>query len=170
MNEGSQGRPAWIYSPPDGQPLVPANPGYADRFRLSFKGQRLMELLGVSADAAEPGAVELSVPYRENLTQQHGLLHGGLVATLLDSSCGFAALTLFPADTAVLTVEYKVNFLRPATGARLVTRGQVIKPGKTLTVSVGEAHTIAGDGTAKLVATAQATVMLLPAGQGFGEG
>jgi uncharacterized protein (TIGR00369 family) len=170
MNRTSPHQPEWVFRPSPGHSLAPANGDYRNRFQASFKGQQMLKLLGVGADEVEPGAVRLSVPYREELTQQHGMLHGGLVGMLLDTACGFAALTLFPPGTAVLVVEYKVNFLRPAVGAKLVARGQVIKPGKTLTVCVGEAHSITQDGSSNLVATSQSTMMLMPAGPDIAEG
>src|SRR5262249_27704428 len=103
----------------------------------------------------------IELNYREDLTQQHGYLHAGVITTIVDSACGFAAYTLMPADSGVLTVEYKVNFTAPARGARFLASGRVVKPGRTLTVCAGEVLAIDGD-EQKLIAMIQATMMRLP--------
>ncbi len=108
----------------------------------------------------QPGQVTIEVPFREDLTQQHRFLHGGIVASIADSACGYGALTLMPPNAAVLTVEYKVNFVAPAKGSRLVARGRVTKPGRTLTVCAGDVFAVA-DGQENLVAAMQATMMTL---------
>src|SRR6266540_3787598 len=90
---------------------------------------RVIETIGARLVRIDPGQVEIELDYREDLTQQHGYLHAGVVTAIVDSACGFAAYTLMPADSGVLTVEYKVNFTAPARGARFLAVGRVIKPG-----------------------------------------
>jgi uncharacterized protein (TIGR00369 family) len=139
----------------------PLNPDYQEHVRMGFARQRVMETIGARLVRIDPGQVEIELDYREDLTQQHGYLHAGVVTIIVDSACGFAAYTLMPADSGVLTVEYKVNFTAPARGARFLAVGRVIKPGRTLTVCAGEA--LATDGAEqKLVAMIQATMMRLP--------
>ncbi len=95
------------------------------------------------------------------LTQQHGFLHAGIVTTIVDSACGYAALSLMPPETGVLTIEYKVNLLAPASGARMIARGCVTKPGRTITVCSGDVFAVQADGSEKLVATMLATAMTI---------
>jgi uncharacterized protein (TIGR00369 family) len=135
--------------------------GFEARVRASFARQQIMATLGAVLTRVEPGAVEIVLPYRADLTQQHGFVHAGVVATILDSACGYAAFSLMPADVAVLTVEYKINLLRPAQGERLVARGRVVRSGQTLTVCAGDVFAQAGS-TEKVVATMLATVMAVP--------
>ena len=117
--------------------VAAGNEGFEARVRASFARQRVMETLGAVMTRVEPGSVEIVLPYRADLTQQHGFIHAGIAATILDSACGYAAFSLMPADVAVLTVEYKINLLRPAKGERLIARGRVVRSGKTLTVCCG---------------------------------
>ncbi|MFT3883389.1 MAG: PaaI family thioesterase [Gemmatales bacterium] len=111
------------------------NTSFERRVRDSFARQKVMETLGAVMSRVDEGMVEITLPYRVELTQQHGFLHAGIVATILDSACGYAAFSLMPADVAVLTVEYKINLMRPAKGERFVARARVVRPGKTVTVS-----------------------------------
>lgn len=141
--------------------LTPADPDFASRIRASFATQSVMRTIGASMTRVEPGVVEIEMPFRPDLTQQDGFLHAGIVATIADSACGYAAFSLMPADAAVLTVEFKINLLRPAAGDRFVARAKVLKPGKTLTVVTGEVSAIDG-GTEKLIASMMNTVMKLP--------
>jgi uncharacterized protein (TIGR00369 family) len=97
----------------------------------------MMKTLGVHVRSIDPGVVVLAFARDDRLTQQHGLVHGGVLGTVLDSACGWAALSLMPADHAVLTVEYKLNLLRPAEGETFEGTGRVVKPGRTLTVAEG---------------------------------
>lgn len=106
-------------------PLKPANPDFAARVRESFGRQRVMATLGARIVHLAPGEVHLELPFRAELTQQHGYLHAGIVTTLLDSACGYAAFSLMPADATVLSVEFKVNLLAPAAGEKLLARGRV---------------------------------------------
>src|SRR5262245_27574856 len=112
--------------------MTPEDPNYAERVRASFGRQHAMEFLGAQLRAVEPGETEIVLPFREELSQQHGFIHAGIVTAIADSACGYAALSLMPSGVGVLTVEFKVNLLHPASGGRLVARGQVVKPGRTL--------------------------------------
>lgn len=134
------------------------NPAFEADTRHSFAGQALMREMGVAIDTIEPGTVTLVMDHDVRFTQQHGFLHGGVVAACLDTACAFSAFTLMPADSGVLTVEYKTNFLSPAKGARFVFHGRVLKPGRTLSVTEGQAFAEDG-GSSKLIATLTATIM-----------
>ena len=128
------------------------------RARASFARQKVMETIGASLTRVAPGEVEIELPFRGDLTQQHGFLHAGIVTTIVDSACGYAALSLMPSDSGVLSIEYKVNFVSPATGKRMIARGRVTKPGRTITVCAGDVFAFT-DGKEKLVATMLATMM-----------
>ena len=141
-------------------PPEPRNPDFAARVRESFARQQVMALLGVTLDRVEAGAIELSVPYRFDLTQQHGFLHAGVVATMADSACGYAAFSLMAADAGVLTVEYKVNLLAPARGERFVARARVVRSGRTLSVCTADVVAVEGE-RETAIATMLATVMAL---------
>lgn len=136
----------------------PQDPRFDARVRASFDGQHVMHTIGARLTGVAPGTSEIALPFRADLTQQHGFLHAGIVTMLLDNACGYAALSLMAPEAAVLTVEFKVNFLAPALGRRLVATGRVLKPGKTLTVCTSEA-VMEGEAGAKLVATMLATLM-----------
>ncbi len=112
----------------------PLDPDYETRVRASFARQAFMHTLGVEIVHLAPGEVDLGLQYRPDLTQQHGYFHAGVTATIADSAAGYAALSLYPKGTGVLTTEFKINLLRPAEGEWLVARGRVIKPGRTLTI------------------------------------
>ncbi len=141
------------------------DPDYAQRVRDSFARQRIMETLGATLLHVAPGAVDIALPFRDDLTQQHGFLHAGVVTAIVDSACGYAALSLMPPGAGVLTIEFKLNLLAPASGVRMIARGRVTKPGRTITVCAGDvfAAPAEADGQPaepeKLVATMLATVM-----------
>ena len=135
---------------------APADPQFATRIRASFQRQKAMALIGASLTVVEPGQVEVALPWREDLTQQKGFIHGGIIGMIADTACGYAAFSLMPADSSLVTVEYKINILAPARGS-LVARGEVIRPGRTLTVTRGEVY--AEDG--KHIASMQQTLMML---------
>ena len=139
----------------------PRDPDFETRVRDSFSRQAAMHTLGAVLGRVAPGEVEIEMPYRADLSQQHGFIHGGITTAILDSACGYAALSLSATDTAVLTVEYKVNFIAPAKGERFVARGEVLRPGATVTVCKGDVVAIE-DGEEKLVTTMLTTLMLLP--------
>lgn len=141
--------------------MTPADADFAARVRASFDRQRVMELLGARMMTVEPGVVEIALPFREDLTQQDGFLHAGVVTTIVDSACGYAAYTLMPAGAGVLTVEFKVNLLNPAQGVRFVARGEVVKPGRTLMVCTGEVTAERENGETRSVALMQATMIVM---------
>jgi uncharacterized protein (TIGR00369 family) len=127
----------------------------------SFARQAAMTTLGATLGAVAPGRVSVLLAHRAALTQQHGYLHAGMVATALDTACGYAAFSLMPAEAAVLTIEFKINLLAPAKGPRFRFEGHVVKPGRTISVVDGRALQFDGDGDGeeKLIATMTATVM-----------
>lgn len=142
--------------------MTPVDPEYERRTRDSFARQPAMATIGIAIGEVGPGRVVLAMPHRADLTQQHGFQHAGIVATGLDSACGYAAFTLMPADAGVLTIEFKVNLLAPARGPQLTFEGTVTKSGRTISVVDGRAWESAGDGKErKLVATMTATVMTI---------
>lgn len=132
----------------------------ARRVKDSFDKQGAMSTIGAKLTLVEPGAVDISLDWAQGLTQQHGFLHAGMVSTALDSACGYAGLTLMPADAAVLTIEFKINLLAPAKGQHFRMEGRVIKPGRTITVTEGKAFAIDA-GKEKLIATMSCTLMCL---------
>ena len=134
------------------------DPDFETRVRQSFSRQKIMDTFGATLTKVAPGEVEIELPFRPELTQQHGFLHAGVVTAIVDSACGYAAYTLMPADSEVLTIEYKVNLLSPARGERMIARGRVTKPGRTVTVCAGDVFTLA-DGKEKLIATMLATMI-----------
>jgi uncharacterized protein (TIGR00369 family) len=144
----------------------PKDPGYAQRVRASFGRQAAMATIGATLAEVEPGRVVIELPWAQPLTQQHGFLHAGMVATALDSACGYAGFSLMPAEAAVLTIEYKINLLAPAKGERFRMEGLVIKPGRTVTVTEGKAFAIDG-GREKLIATMHCTLMALIGREGI---
>lgn len=137
------------------------DPDFVSRVRGSFGRQRAMALIGASLTLVESGHVEIELPYREDLTQQKGYVHGGIVGMIADSACGYAAYTLMPATSSLVTVEYKINLLAPALGESLLARGEVIKPGRTLSVTRAEVYARQGGKTVQ-VAAMQQTLMMLP--------
>lgn len=139
---------------------TPSDPDYAERVRQSFLRQRAMATLGIELLRVAPGAVDLGVAWREALTQQHGFVHAGVIATMADSACGYAAFSLMAKDAGVLTVEFKINLLAPAQGERFVARGRVLRPGRTLTVCTAEVVALAR-GNETTIAAMQATIMAI---------
>ena len=140
--------------------LKPADPNFDARVRTSFAKQRLMTTIGAQVAEVAAGKVALRLPFRDDLTQQHGFLHAGTIAALADSACGYAALSLMPADAAVLSVEFKVNMLAPAKGDAIIARGEVIRAGKTIMVCRADVYAITGKDE-KLVAAMQGTMMVV---------
>lgn len=134
------------------------DPRFAEKVARSFARQKLMTIIGASISSIAPGTVRVDMPYNNDLTQQHGFLHGGIVAAIADSACGYAALTLIPADAAVLTVEYKINFLSPAFGDKFYVIGHVKKAGNTLTYTTADVIAVTGEAE-KTVAALVATMM-----------
>jgi uncharacterized protein (TIGR00369 family) len=134
----------------------PSDPGFAARVRASFARQKAMALIGARLTVVEPGYAEVALPFRPELTQQKAYVHGGILGMIADSACGYAAYSLMPASASLVTVEYKINLLAPARGD-VVARGEVLRPGRTLTVTRAEVY--ATDGTH--VASMQQTLMML---------
>jgi uncharacterized protein (TIGR00369 family) len=142
------------------------DPDFEKRVYDSFNRQKLMRTIGAELTRLLPGEAEISLPYWHNLTQQHGFVHAGIIATIADTACGYAAFSLMPADMAVLTVEYKINLMSPALGELFVARGRVVRPGKTLSVCTAEV-TANHRGKGKIIATMLATMMALPNQEGL---
>ena len=143
------------------QQFTPRDPDFEARVRAVFAGQQFMAHLGVEVGFIRPGEVELILPYRKDLTQQHEFVHAGAITAIADSACGGAALSLMEPGSEVLAVEFKVNLLSPAAGERFVARAKVIRPGKTITVCSAEVHAEQGE-TRKLVALMQGTMIAPP--------
>ena len=139
----------------------PKDPEFEAKVRESFGKQTAMQSLGAVISRVKPGEVEIEMLYRADFTQQNGFVHGGIVTAIVDSACGYAALSLSAPETTVLTVEYKVNFLAPAKGDRLLARGEVVRPGSTVTVCKGDVVAYDG-GDEKVVASMLTTMMLMP--------
>ncbi len=138
--------------------LQSSDPDFAERALASFWRQTVMVAIGAQVLSVAPGVVEIGLPFRADLCQQDGFLHAGIVTTIVDSACGYAAYTLMPDGARVLSVEFKVNFLAPAVGDRFVARGQVVRAGRTITVCTGEVAATTG-GAERVVALMQATMM-----------
>ena len=136
----------------------PSDVHFEFRVRSSFDQQGIMKTIGAKLTKVIPGEVHIEVPFSMALTQQHGYIHAGIITTVVDTACGYAANTLMPVLSEVLTVEYKINFLAPGKGEKIVGIGKVVKPGRTLTVCSGEARACDTNGE-KLIATMQATMM-----------
>lgn len=137
-----------------------AEAGFEERVRASFARQAAMATIGAEIAHLAPGEVDLRMPYRAELAQQHGFLHAGIVTTLADSAAGYAAFTLMPPEAGVVSVEFKVNLIAPAVGDAFVARARVKKAGRTLTVVNADVFALRG-GEEKLVATLQGTFMTL---------
>jgi uncharacterized protein (TIGR00369 family) len=134
------------------------DPNFEAKVRASFAHQGLMTNIGARIVKIVPGEVEIEVAWREDITQQQGFVHGAVIAAIVDTACGYASFTLMPPGVEVLTVEFKINFIAPAIGDKMIARGRVTKAGKTLTVCAGDAYAVK-DGKEKLVAALQATMM-----------
>ena len=126
----------------------------------------MMKTIGAEIAAVREGEVEIVLPFSDALTQQHGFVHAGVVATIIDSACGYAALTIMPTEAAVLTTEFKLNLLSPAKGDRLRAIGRVVRPGHKLVVCLGEVFAEVG-GQSKQVALMTASMMVIDTGTGL---
>lgn len=138
----------------------PRNPAFAEEIAHSFAKQTVMALIGAELTRVEPGIIEITLPYRADLAQQHNYLHAGIVTTIADSACGYAAYSLMPPNSEVLSVEFKVNLLRPAKGETFSAIAEVIKSGKTLTVVRADVFGVDGD-RRDLIATMLGTMICL---------
>ena len=139
----------------------PRNPSFAEEIKQSFAKQTIMGLIGAELSRVEPGVIEITLPYRADLAQHHGYLHAGIVTTIADSACGYAAYSLMPPKSEVLSVEFKVNLLRPAKGEVFLAAAEVIKSGKTLTVARADVFGLDQSGRRELIATMLGTLMCL---------
>ena len=137
------------------------NPSFAEEIKASFAKQTIMGLIGAELSRIEPGIIEITLPYRADLAQQHGYLHAGIVTTIADSACGYAAYSLMPPKSEVLSVEFKVNLLRPAKGEMFLARAEVVKSGRTLTVVRADVFALDQSDRRELIATMLATIMCL---------
>jgi uncharacterized protein (TIGR00369 family) len=146
--------------------MTALDPKADKRCRESFARQQAMATIGASVLSVAPGEVELVMPFSDKLTQQHGFIHAGIVTMLVDTACGFAALSLMPEDAAVLTTEFKVNLLSPAKGERFIARGKVVRSGKKLMVCLGEVFAEEG-GKRKQVALMTASMMVMDTSTGL---
>lgn len=147
-------------NPPTTMSDKPLDPDFEARVRENFGRQRMMRTLGAELLSVEPGMVTIGMGYCEDLTQQHGYMHAGGITAIVDSACGYAALTLMEPGKEVLAVEFKINLLRPAAGERFVATAKVLRAGRTLTVCSGEVHA-ENEGNRKLVAAMQATMIAI---------
>src|SRR5947209_2180480 len=133
------------------------DPDFEHKVRDSFSRQRLMQTVGATIAKVEPGMVEIRLPYNESLTQQNGFIHGGIITSIVDSACGYAAFTLTPAYHDVLAVEFKVNLINPARGQEFIATGHVLKAGKNLTFCEGKVMALSEGHPPKLVAAMLST-------------
>ena len=139
----------------------PLNPSFVDEIQQSFGRQSVMKLIGAELGKIEPGIVEIRLPFRGDLVQHNGYLHAGIVTTIADSACGYAAFSLMAEGSQVLSVEFKVNLLRPARGSHFLARGEVVKSGRTLTVARADVFAFSDDQDSQHIAMMQATIMCL---------
>jgi uncharacterized protein (TIGR00369 family) len=135
----------------------------AARVRASFEKQKVMHLLGATLTGVERGYVEITLPFQEELTQQHGFLHAGIVTTILDSACGYASLSVMPEGAGVLSIEFKTNLLAPALGNRFIARGRVVRAGRTIVVCSGDVAALQNgkEEQGESVATMLATMLVV---------
>ena len=133
---------------------------FAERVRASFAKQHAMELIRATLPVVDSGRTEIHLPHWAGVEQQHGFVHGGVVGMIADSAAGYAAMTVVPAEASVLTVEYKMNLVAPADGEKLIARGKVVRPGKTLIVTQAEVFALKNGGET-LCALMQQTIMVM---------
>jgi uncharacterized protein (TIGR00369 family) len=147
---------------------LPRDPAFEARIRASFAKQGLMRTLGASIARLSPGAVEVALAPSPSISQQHGFVHAGAVAAIADTAAGYAALSLMPPGAGVLTAEFKINLVAPAAGDRIVARGRVVKPGRTLTLAQAEVVAVT-EGREKMVALLTATMMTIEGREGLSD-
>lgn len=147
------------------QPAASLETELETRLYASFERQHVMRLLNARLVKVAPGEARIEFPFSTTLTQQNGYIHAGILTTAVDSACGYAAFTLMPPGSGVLSIEFKVNFLSPALGEKFVAIGKVLRAGKTITVCNGEVYAVS-DGAEKLVAAMQATMMTIESRNG----
>jgi uncharacterized protein (TIGR00369 family) len=137
-----------------------ANPDFAECVTASFDKQTAMHLIRATLPMVEHGRTEIHVPHWDGIEQQHGFVHGGVVGMIADTAAGYAAMTVVPSSASVLTVEYKLNLVAPADGEKLIARGEVVRPGRTLIVTKAEVFAIKA-GKETLCALMQQTIMVM---------
>lgn len=120
----------------------PRDPQWSDKVRDSFARQGVMGLIGATLADVWPGGCEIHLPYRDDLSQQHGFFHAGITSTVVDSAAGYAGFSLMGPNTGVLSVEFKINLLAPADGELMIATGEVVKPGKNLIITRGDAWVV----------------------------
>lgn len=140
--------------------MEPRDPQWLEKVRGSFACQKVMALIGAELGDLQPGRCEIHLPFRDDLTQQNNYFHAGIISTVIDSAGGYAGFTLMPAGTNVLTVEYKLNMLAPGEGVRLIAVGEVVKSGKNLVITRGDAYVV-NNGRSIHCATMQQTLMTM---------
>ena len=140
--------------------FMPAFADYESRVRSSFEQQGIMKTIGATLTRVTPGEVHIDLPFSQAVTQQHGYIHAGIITTVVDTACGYSANTLMPAHSEVLTIEYKVNFLAPAKGEKIVGIGKVVRASRSITVCSGEVWAF-HNGQEQLVAVMQTTMMTM---------
>ncbi|POF31503.1 PaaI family thioesterase [Roseibium marinum] len=141
--------------------FTPRDPNWENRVRSSYAAQAFMTNLGAELVHLSPGAVDLELKMRTDLTQQHGYFHAGVTSSIADSAAGYAALSLFAPGFGVLTSEYKINLLNPAAQKVLMARGRVVKPGRTLTIAKADVYGL-DEGVHVHVATGLFTLVSVP--------
>ncbi|HLM66773.1 MAG TPA: PaaI family thioesterase [Longimicrobium sp.] len=146
--------------PSRSMPFTPQDPGFGPRVRASFAAQPAMAAIGARITRVAPGEVDVELPFRDDLTQQNGFIHAGMLAAVLDSACGYAAFSLMPAGAGVLSIEFKVNLLAPAVGERILVRGRVVRAGRTISVCTADAYAVR-DGVERHVSTMTGTMMTM---------
>jgi uncharacterized protein (TIGR00369 family) len=137
-----------------------SDPHFAERVRASFDLQNAMQLIHATMPVIEHGHTEIHLPHWTGVEQQHGFVHGGVVGMIADSAAGYAAMTMVPATASVLTVEYKMNLVAPADGEKLIARGKVVRPGRTLIITQAEVFALK-EGRETLCALMQQTIMVM---------
>jgi len=140
----------------------------AERIKASFSKQGLMGTLGATLGTIAPGRVDIELRLSPAISQQHGFVHAGAISAIADTAAGYAALSLMPADTGVLTTEFKINLVAPAAGERIIARGRVVKAGRTLTLAQAEVFAVS-DGQEKLIALLTATMMSIKGRDGIND-
>lgn len=138
----------------------PKSNNYKEKVIGSFNSQKFMAFINAKLINVQPGFCEIHLPFNENLSQQNGFFHAGIIGTLADNTAGYAAFSLMGDDASVLTVEFKLNLISPAAGDLLIAKGSVLKNGKTLTICRSEVY-IVNDGIEKLCAASQTTLIEL---------
>lgn len=138
--------------------FAPKDPNFSKKVLTSFSKQRVMQTIGAELLEVKPGAVTIRLPFNLELTQQHEFIHAGIIATVLDSACGYAAFSLMPVDAEILSIEFKTNLLAPAKGEFFMAKAQVVKSGRNISVAEGSLLAI-NQNKEKLVATMTGTMM-----------